>query len=274
VITAGALRSAVESRTDQSQRAWLDDALDVLARNPAAIRAHFPAVGRRVGRGPLDPGASGPFDWTVDDAARTLLLVALGPAAAAELPALYRHGDAAERRGLLRALPFLAAADVAGTADAADDREAAHAGDARDVSDVTDVAEAAVPLVADALRTNDQRLVAAALGAFAFAHLDDDAVAQAVLKCVFVGIPLASLEGLDERVTPALSRMLAAYAHERIAAGRTVPAEIWPLVDRHPPEAELAAIAAELEHPVAGRRAAAGAALADRAALAEHGPKI
>ena len=118
--------------------------------------------------------------------------------------------------------------------------------------------------VDDAVRTNELGLIAAALGPYAFSHLDDDAVAQAVLKCVFVGIPLAGLEGLDARVTPHVSRMLAAFVHERVAAGRTVPADVWPVIDRFPPEDEFAEIVAELDHPVAERREAARAALALR----------
>ncbi len=58
--------------------------------------------------------------------------------------------------------------------------------------------------------------------------------------------------------------MLAAFVHERVAAGRTVPADVWPVIDRFPPEDELAEIVAELDHPVAERREAARAALALR----------
>ena len=49
---------------------------------PTAIRTRFPMVGRKVGREPLEAGAD-PADvhaWTIDDAARTLLLVAMGEA--------------------------------------------------------------------------------------------------------------------------------------------------------------------------------------------------
>ena len=56
--------------------------------------------------------------------------------------------------------------------------------------------------------------------------------------------------------------MLAAFVHERVAAGRTVPAEVWDVIDRHPPRAEIAAIEAELDSPFADRRAAAAQALA------------
>ena len=58
--------------------------------------------------------------------------------------------------------------------------------------------------------------------------------------------------------------MLAAYVHERIAAGRPVPADVWPVIERCPPADELEAIEAELDHPILERREAARAALALR----------
>jgi hypothetical protein len=212
--------------------AWLQEAAAEVARNPAVIAVKFPAVGRKVGRGTLDPAAD-PDDvhaWTVDDAARTVLLQALSNPES-ELDELYRYGDAAERRGILRALEHL-------------DVDALH-------------------LVQDAIRTNDTRLIAAALGPYATELLPDAAYDQAVLKCVFAGVPITPLDGL-ERVTPDGARMLAALVHERVAAGRDVPAEVWTVIDRHPPEEEIAAIRAELESPFEDRRVAAERALGGR----------
>jgi hypothetical protein len=74
-------------------------------------------------------------------------------------------------------------------------------------------------------------------------------------------VPLDGLRGLGQRVTPALARMLASYALERVVAGRAVPADVWPLIARYPAQEELAAIRAELDHPVEERRQAARAAL-------------
>jgi hypothetical protein len=89
---------------------------------------------------------------------------------------------------------------------------------------------------------------------------------------VFVGVPLAALpDEATGRTTPTLSRRLAAYVLERVAAGRDVPLDVWPLVEVHPPADELAAIEAELDHPVASRREAAAAALDQRAAHRRHG---
>ena len=76
------------------------------------------------------------------------------------------------------------------------------------------------PLVQDALRTNDTRLVAAALGPYARRYLDDHAFRQAVLKCVFMAIPLAAVAGLDRRADAELARMLADYAAERSRRAR------------------------------------------------------
>lgn len=226
----------LDTRLDPQARSWLAESVAVVAADARAIRVRFPAVGRHVGRGPLEPDRDleDLHAWTIEDAGRLELLRALGPALADEIADLYRFGDAAERRGVLRALDVLAPG-------------AQH-----------------VPLVEDALRTNDHRLIAAALGAYAAEHLDDHDYAHGVLKAVFVGVPLQGVAGLDRRVTPQLSRMLAGYVHERIAAGRTVPAEVWGIVDRYPPTEELAAIEAEAEHPVTARRTAAQRALAGR----------
>ena len=113
------------------------------------------------------------------------------------------------------------------------------------------------------MRTNDTRLVAAALGPYATEVLDDAAYDQAVLKCVFIGVPITPLDGLPTRATPETARMLAAFVHERVAAGRDIPAEVWTVIDRHPPVDELAAIEAERASRYADRREAAERALAD-----------
>jgi hypothetical protein len=231
------LELALDTRLDEGQRAWWDDAIARVRASHGAIATLFPAVGRGVGRGPLNPTATGnPMtSWSVDDVARTLLLIALGEHAEDELELLYRHGDARERRGVIRSLAFI------------------------DVN-----LDLGLRLIDDALRTNDVSLIAAAMGPYAAERLDDAAYAQGVLKCVFVGVSLTEVAGTRERTTPELSAMLGRYVHERIAAGRTVPADVWALIDLHPPADELAAIEAELDHPHADRREAAEAALANR----------
>jgi hypothetical protein len=239
-IEPDSLERALGERLDDSAAERLAPARAEVAADPSRIAVVFPGVGRMVGRGPLTADAAGddPHAWTVADAARTLLLVSLGDAVDGEIQGLYRHGDGEERRGVLRALPFL---DL--------DREVG------------------VALVDDALRTNDVRLIAAACGPYASAELDDDAIAQATLKCVFVGVPLTGFVGLEDRLTPEIAEMLARFAHERVAAGRDVPDDIWTVVNNFPATAEVAAIEAELDHPDEGRSAAARRALDRRALL-------
>lgn len=227
------LRDALRDRTAPEAWWWLEDSAESVAAEPAGIRALFPAVGRKVGKKTLNPedDSGDPHAWTVDDAGRALLLAALGDRVSEEIGDLYRYGDSAERRAALRALPYLPVGDEG------------------------------MSLVDDALRTNDTRLIAAALGPYAFAQLDDASLSQGVLKCVFTGVPISPLEGLKSRTSPELARMLADHAHERIAAGRDVPTEVWPLIDRFPPLRELAAIRSELESPVEERRRAAEKAM-------------
>ncbi|MFI7462046.1 EboA domain-containing protein [Nonomuraea sp. NPDC049646] len=193
------LRAALRETLRETSRAeWVDAALAEAGERPETISRSFAQAGRRAGRTPL-PGVPG---WTADEATRALLLAALPPdRAEAGIADLYHHGDADEKRAALKALPMLA------------------------------VGVAGLPLLHDAIRTNDARLLAAALGPYA-RHLDQAAWRQAMLKCVFMGVPLIAVDGLEERADRELAEMLAAFADERAAAGRPMPADAAALLDR------------------------------------------
>jgi L-ribulose-5-phosphate 3-epimerase len=212
VVPATALRAGereVEWMT-QVDHPWLVEAERRVRADPATIRTLFPAVGRKVGRAALreEADAQGLVHGTVDDLARTRLLAVLaevldGDALTAEVSELYRYGDDAERRGVLRGLPALPA----------------------------EVAPAGLEIVKDALRANDIRLVAAAMGEFAARHLDAHSWRHGVLKCLFTGVPLAAVAELDRRADAELLRMVSDYAEERRAAGREVPADAERLLE-------------------------------------------
>lgn len=141
-----------------------------------------------------------------DDAtgARTRLLLALPPDVLPYwIDDLYRHGDTAEKLAVLTALPDLP------------------------------LGAEAVPLLHDAIRTNDTRLLAAALGPYA-RHLDQHAWRHAVLKCVFLAVPLEVVSDLDHRADRELTAMVAALRVEREAAGRRLPPDAYRLLDRIP----------------------------------------
>jgi hypothetical protein len=168
------------------------DALAQVASDPAAIERLFPAAARTAAR----EGADG------DAVRQDLLLAVPGPAAyvVGLVRRVYEQGDPAERRAVLLALPAL---DAPGRSNA--------------------IGDGALPIVRDALRTNDTRLVAAALGPYAATYLDDDAWRQGVLKVIFMGIPIGQVAGLAERSDAELARMVRDFAAEREAAGRVIP---------------------------------------------------
>ncbi|WP_323095865.1 EboA domain-containing protein [Intrasporangium sp. YIM S08009] len=180
--------------TDLDPDTALHDALAEVTRDPDSLERHFTPAARLAARAGRD-----------GDADRRLLLLALpGPAddTARRVVRAYERGDTAERLAMLRAL------------DALDAPDRAHP-----------VGDRALPVVRDALRTNDTRLVEAALGPYAARHLDQHGWRQAVLKVLFTGVPVAAVAGLAERADAELARMVTDYAAERLAAGRTVPSD-------------------------------------------------
>ena len=55
---------------------------------------------------------------------------------------------------------------------------------------------------------------------------------QLVLKCLFNGKPIHQIQGLNERANQELAISISCLAHERWAAGRTIPAQAWRLVSK------------------------------------------
>mgnify|MGYP006285313741 FL=1 len=196
--------------------AWLRQNVETLQHSaPEAVFAKLAGAHagarRRIGEaslgalGPELSTACGPVDtrhWGRDAAARACLLLAGLRAGAdpAELAdALYRSGDEGERTAVLKSLCLL--------------REPA----------------AALATARAAARTNSMRLYAAlALDNPYPAQCYDDAdFNQLALKCLFNGLPINRITGLRRRANQRLSAMCEDYHDERVAAGRTVPADIW-----------------------------------------------
>ncbi|MGW1976276.1 EboA domain-containing protein [Streptomyces sp. NPDC001889] len=181
-------RAELDPHLDNTARTWLDHALATTA-DPATPA--WETHFATAGR------HCGPHHA---DAVRTLLLTTARPDPPT-LTRLYHHGTAAERRALLLALPHL---------------------------DHLTPPTAALPLVEDALRTNDTRLIAAALTPYAAQHLAPHTWRHAILKCLFTGVPTDAIAGLAQRAhgDRELARMLHDYAAERTAAGRDTPPDL------------------------------------------------
>ncbi|MDJ0376866.1 EboA domain-containing protein [Cryobacterium sp. PH31-L1] len=245
--SSGAATTLADHLTDAAST-WLEGARADVQQNPALITRYFPVVSRRCGRAPLEAGdPQGLRHGTVDDAARGVLLGALrvsGQARVDLLDDLYRHGDAGEKRGVLRGLHRL---DTPG---------ADPANPSADPGTDPGIGPALLALIDDALRTNDLRLIAAAVQPYGAHYLGADAYRHAVVKCVFTGVPLHVVGNLAERQGPELARMLVDLAHERAAAGRGIPPDIHAVVAAFPacldrPDLPAALLAALLPSPVA-----------------------
>ncbi|MFE9046284.1 EboA domain-containing protein [Streptomyces sp. NPDC007818] len=196
------LRTALEAALTPVAASWLGAAEEMVRASSGEIAALFPAAGRACGRGPL-PGLPG---WTVADAARALLLLAVpadGDRRLAETLDCYRYGEASERLAVLRSLPLLG------------------------------LGPAAIGLTEDALRTHDARLLAAAVGPYAARHLDQSLWRHAVLKCLFTDVPLTAVAALHDRCDARLLRMLGDLVREREAAGRAAPPDAVALIAAH-----------------------------------------
>ncbi|MFE0517383.1 EboA domain-containing protein [Streptomyces sp. NPDC058954] len=184
------LRARLIAHLDAAARTWLDRALDEAAAQPG-IHGPITVWELRLAEAARRCGPAHA------DAARVLILHA-ARADADALGRVYSQGTAAERRAVLHALPHLVEGPDA------------------------------LPLVEDALRTNDTRLVAAAVGPYAARHLAPHPWRHAVLKCLFTGVPVDHVADLDRRARgdTELARMLRDHAAERTAAGRPVPRDL------------------------------------------------
>jgi hypothetical protein len=264
---AGALQKWLERRLDAERTQWLRDALARLA-GGGSDRDLFAAVSlasRRLGKAALALDAQelaqaarlregwDPSGWTVDQAARILLLLVTGSdggAFARRLDPLCATADVDELVAFYRGLPLYPDAP----------RHRARA--------------------AEGLRSNMLVVYQAVAHAnpYPAEQLAEEAWNQMVLKALFVGTALHPIVGLDQRANERLARMLCDYAHERWAASRPISPELWRCVG---PLARGGAMLADLQRVLeqgsAPERAAVALALRGaehteaRALLARHG---
>jgi len=203
-----ALHRQLSARLGGAARAWFHQAIDEAAAQPG-IHGPITVWELRLAEAGRRCGPEHA------DIARILILHAAhaGPDALARV---YYQGTAAERRAVLHALPHLVEGPDA------------------------------LPLVEDALRTNDTRLLAAAVGPYAARHLPPHAWRHAVLKCLFTGVPVEEVADLRRRAhaDAELARMLGDYAAERTSAGRPVPEDLYRVLTLTDPTAAPPAPAA------------------------------
>lgn len=203
-------------RLSAGAAAWIASGIDRLRAGVADRELYLllSLVSRHVGKEPLAltdaelravqanrPGWD-PRDWTLDQAARVVLLCASsadGSEISRRLDRLCSAADISELVAYYRGLPLYPDQP----------RYALRA--------------------AEGLRSNMQVVFEAVAhrNPYPAEHLGEPAWNQLVLKALFVGSRLDPIVGLDARRNATLARMLCDYAHERWAASRPVSPELW-----------------------------------------------
>ena len=211
------LSAALRATAAADARTWLDhaQALPVDGSRGPLLDAYARAA-IHVGRGALtlsetalrDLRAAAPgvgFEhWTLDDAARALILIGRhrhgrpGRPFVDDAVACFEEGDAREQQSWLRALLLWPEAEFF------------------------------LPYAIDACRSNVVPLFEALAceNAYPARHFPDRNFNQMVLKALFNSIDLSRVVGLRSRLNAELSRMAGDYAAERVAAGRKVPSDV------------------------------------------------
>ncbi|MBE7384858.1 MAG: EboA family metabolite traffic protein [Leptolyngbya sp. SIO1E4] len=251
------LHTWLTKQLEKSALAWLGQAVQQLSESASerVLFTHFSAASRQVGKADLvltegdlrmaqalRPGWA-PGQWSVDQAARTLLLLTFPSQEAtryvAALEKLFSAADVAEQVALYQSLPLLPHPDLF-TARAID-------GLRTHITVVFNAIALQNPFPAD--------------------YLNGAAWNQMVLKALFVGSPLSQIHGLDRRANARLAQMLSDYAHERWAADRTVNPQLWRLIGPFAEGDLIADLARVLSHGKSFEQQAAALACASARTL-------
>lgn len=213
---AATLDQWLSSRLTAEQSAWLRDRCQAVAQgDKKSLFLAFGLVSRKLTKADLNLSATeldqaaairtgwNPAAWTIEQAARTKLLLAFpapeANAYVAVLDQLFAAGEMHELVALYQSLPLLP-------------HQPAHA-----------------LRCAEGIRSNIKSVFTAIAhhNPFPSEQLNDDQWNQLVLKCLFVGVTLNPVAGLDARANAPLAKMMTDFAHERWAAKRPVSPELW-----------------------------------------------
>ena len=209
------LLSWLDRRLEAGVGAWLREQCASIAAGAPERTFHlaFGMAVRKTGTAPLAPTAAEQAeafaahagwdlrDWTVDQAARAALLLALpaSPATTTSIRALFQTADLGEHVALVRSL-FLLPGN-----------------------------ENLLHIAREGIRSNmgDVFFAVSQRNPYPSERFDDIAWNQMIVKCLFVDLPLWSVFGLDTRANADLARMISDLARERWAAGREISPEAW-----------------------------------------------
>ena len=210
------LHSWIAPRVEAVALAWLDDRASAIATgDKKSLFLGFGMVPRKVGKADVTlsdversqaevarPGWN-PRGWSLDQLARTFLVLSFPSEVAAlyvqTLDQLFQAGEVGELVSLYQALPLLP-------------NPASH-----------------TLRAAEGIRSNIKSVFCAVAhqNPYPAEQLNEEQWNQLVLKCLFVDVPLDPLIGVDRRANAKLMTTLIDFAHERRAAHRPIPPDLW-----------------------------------------------
>ncbi len=200
--TAELLYQSIQSLASTTELAWITDKIktDSKGLSLAFVMAPRQVAKTRVG---IIPG----WNWqnvTLDQLVRVYLLIQLAEKedGKSRIETLFDTAEMNELIALYRALPVLPTPEIW-------------------LHRATDAVRSNMGPVFDAIAFSNP---------YPTTYFSELAWNQLVLKCIFNDKPIHLIEGLDERANQALADTLADFAHERWAAGRRVPSQVWRLI--------------------------------------------
>jgi hypothetical protein len=211
------LKKLLIRQIDQPAQKWLLDKLELLNRQPQPrdLFLMFSAIPRFIGKSNLDVTNDDKIraselrkgfsleSWTVPQTARVLALCSFqfkdASAFLRLLDQIFSIAEVTELVALYSALPLLPYPDMLTTR-------------------ASEGVRTNMSVVFDAVVLNNP---------YPYEYLDQPAWNQMVLKALFMERPLYKIYGLAERSNKELSKMIANFAHERWAAGRSTSPEMW-----------------------------------------------
>lgn len=212
------LHQLFDQTASKAEQQWL---LGKLTLSTPAKLAAFVATPRHVSRRPVPDKPL----WTMDQLARVLLLTSLPTEPETgyvrTIETLFDTAELHELAALYAALPYFAYPD-------------------RWRLRATDAVRSNMGPVFDAIAFDNP---------YPAHYFPEAAWNQLVLKCIFNDKSISRIIGLHDRANAALAQHLSDLAHERWAAGRTVPAEAWQLVPHFMNETLLADVIHLLHSP-------------------------
>ena len=243
------LKSWLDRQLDEAAQTWLADKSEtVRSGNDRGLYLAVAMTTRKLGKADLtltdadfanaDAACPGwtPRDWTVDQAARILLLLSRPDDGnfPQHFDKLCQTADVSELITFYLGLPLYPQP------------------------------EGLVARACEGLRGNIVPAFAAVAqnSPYPAKYLPEGAWNQMILKALFIGCRLYPIQDIDSRANDDLTRMLCDYAHERWAASRVVPAELWRSVAQKPSPDGLADLTRALEGDVESERKGAALAVA------------